>query len=167
MRSRQSNNIPSPQQTSKTVVFFLTLDMKSISVKLCSTASCNFNKFPKPDAYSLSHICFLALIVLIFHLCEIAPKLFCISFPSRPKPSSTSAQPQSEPSLFMSIRVSYRRKDNFSHRGFMERAMGIEPSRDSRYVAEIIGYSCELPSKTVHNRVTDAKKTRQISSNSW
>jgi hypothetical protein len=51
--------------------------------------------------------------------------------------------------------------------GFMERAMGIEPSRDSRYVAEIIGYSCELPSKTVHNRVTDAKKPRQISSNSW
>jgi hypothetical protein len=49
----------------------------------------------------------------------------------------------------------------------MERAMGIEPSRASRYVAEIIGYSCELPSKTVHNRVTDAKKTRQISSNSW
>ena len=45
--------------------------------------------------------------------------------------------------------------------------MGIEPSRDSRYVAEIIGYSCELPSKTVHNRMKDAKQTRQISSNNW
>jgi hypothetical protein len=35
--------------------------------------------------------------------------------------------------------------------------MGIEPSRDSRYVAAIIGYSCRLPSKSVHNPVTDAK----------
>ena len=35
--------------------------------------------------------------------------------------------------------------------------MGIEPRPDFRYVAESIGYSCELPSKTVHNRVTDAK----------
>jgi hypothetical protein len=49
----------------------------------------------------------------------------------------------------------------------MERAMGIEPSRDSRYVAEIIGYSCRLPSKTVHNPVTEAKNLRQISSNTW
>ncbi len=39
----------------------------------------------------------------------------------------------------------------------MERAMGIEPRHDSRYVAEAIGYSCQLPSKTVHNRSTDAK----------
>jgi hypothetical protein len=35
--------------------------------------------------------------------------------------------------------------------------MGIEPIRDSRYVAEIIGYSCRLPSKSVHNPVTGAK----------
>src|SRR5260370_38153720 len=50
--------------------------------------------------------------------------------------------------------------------GFMERAMGIEPRHDFRYVAESIGYSCQLPSKTVHNRVTDAKNPCQISSNS-
>ena len=43
--------------------------------------------------------------------------------------------------------------------------MGIEPRHDSRYVAETIGYPCQLPSKTVHNRVTDAKKPRQIGSN--
>jgi hypothetical protein len=49
----------------------------------------------------------------------------------------------------------------------MERAMGIEPRHDYRYVADTIGYSCQLPSKTGHNRVTDAKKPRQISSNSW
>ena len=35
--------------------------------------------------------------------------------------------------------------------------MGIEPRHDCRYVAEAIGYSCQLPSKTGHNRVTDAK----------
>jgi len=35
--------------------------------------------------------------------------------------------------------------------------MGIEPSRDSRYVAEIIGVSCRLQSKSVHNPLTDAK----------
>jgi len=44
--------------------------------------------------------------------------------------------------------------------------MGIEPRHDSRYVAEVIGYSRQPPSKTVHNRVTDAKKPRQIRSNS-
>jgi hypothetical protein len=49
----------------------------------------------------------------------------------------------------------------------LERAMGIEPRHDYRYVADTIGYSCQLPSKTGHNRVTDAKKPRQISSNSW
>jgi hypothetical protein len=30
-----------------------------------------------------------------------------------------------------------------------------------------IGYSCQLLSTTGHNRVTDAKNPRQISSNSW
>jgi len=35
--------------------------------------------------------------------------------------------------------------------------MGIEPRHDSRYVAEAIGYSCQLPSKTVHNRLANAK----------
>src|SRR6266446_589152 len=35
--------------------------------------------------------------------------------------------------------------------GFMERAMGIEPRHDFRYVPENVGCSCELPSKTVHN----------------
>ena len=44
--------------------------------------------------------------------------------------------------------------------------MGIEPRHDFCYVAESIGYSCQLPSKTVHNRVTDAKNPCQISSNS-
>ena len=31
--------------------------------------------------------------------------------------------------------------------------MGIEPRHDSRYVADAIGYSCQLPSKTVQNRI--------------
>jgi len=33
----------------------------------------------------------------------------------------------------------------------LERAMGIEPKHDFRYVPENVGCSCELPSKTVHN----------------
>jgi hypothetical protein len=45
--------------------------------------------------------------------------------------------------------------------------MGIEPRHDYLYVAATIGYSCQLPFKTGHNRVTDAKKPRQSSSNSW
>ncbi len=45
--------------------------------------------------------------------------------------------------------------------------MGIEPRHDLRYVAESIGYSCQLPSKTAHNRVTDAKNPCQNSSNTY
>src|SRR5712691_12662343 len=62
-----------------------------------------------------------------------------------------------------------RRDQSLSHwkeARFLECAMGIEPRHDFRYVAESIGYSCQLPSKTVHNRVTDAKNPCQISSNS-
>jgi hypothetical protein len=43
--------------------------------------------------------------------------------------------------------------------------MGIEPRHAARYVDETVGHSCQLPSKTVHNRVTNAKKKRQINSN--
>lgn|ERR1700693_4637555 len=86
MRSRQSNNIPAPQQTSRIAVFFLALTMKSTSVRLCSTASGNFNRSPKPDAYSLSHICFLALIARIFHFCEMALKIFRMICPFQTKP---------------------------------------------------------------------------------
>ncbi len=34
--------------------------------------------------------------------------------------------------------------------------MGIEPRHDYHYVDHTIGYSYQLPSKTGHNRVTDA-----------
>jgi hypothetical protein len=84
----------------------------------------------------------------------------------RPIESSTVQLPSKTSRFLVEFRELNRVRSTESP-GFMERAMGIEPSRASRYVAEIIGYSCELPSKTVHNRVTDAKKTRQISSNSW
>jgi hypothetical protein len=33
------------------------------------------------------------------------------------------------------------------NRGILERAMGIEPRHDSRYVAETIGYPCHLPDR--------------------
>ena len=37
--------------------------------------------------------------------------------------------------------------------------MGIEPRHDSRYVADAIGYSCQLPSKTVQNRIDQQEET--------